>query len=208
MAAAPMPMPFRVAFNASVYLASTAPNASWIVGPAEQTPVSTMVCTSLSARYILANIDVLIGTCNASPQGVFTCACARGWKGSYCETKMDNCGNVTCLNNGVCQSSFLSYSCQCLGESYSGRHCEIKSSSIVLLQTVSRVFGYIGILALVTVAAWVLFLDVLKYGFGVDPAREDSDKRQRKKQVKKDHTAIRFIYVNSSVKSAVGKTRV
>ena len=135
------------------------------------------------------------GTCNASPQGVFSCSCGHGWQGSHCETQVDNCGNVTCLNKGVCQSSFLNYTCQCLGESYSGRHCEIKAAAIIIRHTVSSSFGYIGILALSLVIGWVLLLDVLKYGFGIDPARGDFEELVRKKQAEKKRTGLRFIYV-------------
>ena len=148
------------------------------------------------------------GACNASLQGVFTCACARGWQGSRCETQVDNCGNVTCLNKGVCRSSSLNYTCQCLDESYSGRHCELKANAIVIRRVVSLSFGYIGILALVTVLGCVLFMDVLKYGFGIDPARDDLEKMQHKKAVKKNRTAIRFIYVHPSTTRTVQSNSV
>ena len=64
-------------------------------------------------------------------------------------------------------------------------------------RVVSLSFGYIGILALATVLGCVLFLDLLKYVFGIDPAREDLEKMQQKKAVKKAGIAVRFIYVHS-----------
>jgi len=44
--------------------------------------------------------------------------------GEYCESKVDACQSIPCLNNGTCISSSLtsSYTCTCpLG--FTGRHC-------------------------------------------------------------------------------------
>ena len=46
------------------------------------------------------------------------------------------------------------------------------------------------------VAIFIVTLDVLKYGFGIDPAREDLE-RLRKKKVK-PRIIFRFIYVHST----------
>ena len=77
-----------------------------------------------------------------------------------------------------------------LARSYSGRHCEIKASSMAVKQAVSRSFASVAIVALICVAIFIVTMDVLKYGFGVDPteryARKEND----------PHYIVRFIYVN------------
>ena len=61
--------------------------------------------------------------------------------------------------------------------------------------SIAKSFGYVAICALITVALFIVVLDVLKYGFGIDPAREDQARAHRKKA--KFHSAIRFLYVPS-----------
>jgi hypothetical protein len=96
-----------------------------------------------------------------------------GWEGIYCERKVNYCQNVTCQNRGVCRPLFRNYTCEYFGKSFSGRHCEITASSIVVHQMACKSFGYIAIFALITVFMFVVIMDVLKYGFGIDPTREE-----------------------------------
>ena len=131
-----------------------------------------------------------LGKCNETSNSTFDCLCPPAWRGAHCETSIDACANVTCQNNGVCRSSLLNYTCQCLGESYSGRHCEIKASSMAVKQAVSRSFAFVAIVALICVAIFIVTMDVLKYGFGVDP----TERQARKKN--DPHYIVRFIYVN------------
>jgi hypothetical protein len=122
-----------------------------------------------------------------------------GWKGIYCERKVNYCQNLTCQNRGVCRPLFRNYTCECFGKSFSGRHCEITASSIVVRQMACKSFGYIAIFALTTVFMFVVIMDVLKYGFGIDPTREELERIRRKKQMKKvQHESVvqRFVYVN------------
>jgi hypothetical protein len=103
------------------------------------------------------------------------------------------------LNNGVCQPSLLNYSCQCLGDSYSDRHCEIVSNKVVARQTVSKSFAYISIIAMVSVVMFIVILDILKYFFGIDPICKEFKRIKRKiKTKKKKHPIIiRFTYVDA-----------
>ena len=39
-------------------------------------------------------------------------------------------------------------------------------------------------------------MDVLKYCFRIDPAREDRERMQKQKKLVKPRTAIRFVYVH------------
>jgi uncharacterized membrane protein YpjA len=110
------------------------------------------------------------------------------------------CENVTCLNNGVCRPLFLNYTCECLGISYSGRYCEIVEQTTAVRQVISKSFGYIAIIFLVVVISFVLIMDILKYCFGIDPAKNELKKIQKakaKKRVKHAPVIQRFIYVNA-----------
>ena len=131
------------------------------------------------------------GTCNEIPAN---CTCANGWQGAHCQTRVDYCANVTCLNGGVCRGSFLNYTCQCLGDSFSGRHCEITASGTIILQTVARLFAYVAIIALCTLMVVVAVLDVLKYCFGIDPVEKGTKRKPMARRT--SHTTIRFIYVH------------
>jgi hypothetical protein len=134
------------------------------------------------------------GTCNETSPSTAVCSCVSGWQGARCETQVNFCANVSCLNNGVCRASLLNYTCQCLGESFSGRHCEIKASETVAHQKVSRSFAYVAIIALGLMMSFIVMLDVLKYGFGIDPVTEDEKRKIRKRR--NPPVAIRFVYVN------------
>jgi hypothetical protein len=106
---------------------------------------------------------------------------------------------VECLNNGVCRPLFLNYSCECLGTSYSGRHCEIVARSTAIRRIVSKSFGYVGITCLVVTAAFFVIMDILKYCFGIDPTKYELEKIRRAKamrRAKRTPVIQRFIYVN------------
>ena len=131
----------------------------------------------------------------------FVCLCVNGWEGEHCESRIDPCQSVRCLNGGVCQSSFLNYTCKCLGQSYSGRHCEITSSKTILLQRISKSSAGIAIAMIISVAALIVTMDVFKYVFGIYPAKEELEiLKEKKKKVKGKRTimVIRYLYVHSS----------
>lgn len=95
----------------------------------------------------------------------------------------------------------LNYTCICLGRSYSGRHWEISSSETILPQRVSKSFAAIAISMIISVATLIVTMDVLKYAFGIDPAKEELEKSQKKKKkVKGKRTimVIRYLYVHFS----------
>ena len=135
------------------------------------------------------------GTCTQTSQTTARCVCVLGWRGLRCETLVDYCANVTCQNNGVCRGSLLNYKCECLGETFSGRHCEIKSSATVVHQAVARSFAFIAIIVLGATVGFIVLLDVLKYVFGVDPVGEERRKLVDKK-LRQPAIAVRFVYVN------------
>jgi hypothetical protein len=87
------------------------------------------------------------------------------------------CANIICENHGVCLSSYLSWSCECLDSSfYYGQYCEHKSSSLLAREILSRSFASIAIVAITGVFVFVITMDILKYVFKIDPI--DSERRR------------------------------
>ena len=149
-----------------------------------------------------------LGTCIDLLNKTFLCQCEEGWTGTYCETKINYCDNVKCQNNGVCRPLFRSYRCECLGDSFSGQHCEIVAKKIQIYQIASKSFAYIAIITMVSVAMFIVIMDILKYCFGIDPVNDERERlrQQRNQQVKKLKPVIqRFIYVNAPVVSSLSK---
>jgi uncharacterized membrane protein len=106
------------------------------------------------------------------------------------------------MNNGVCRSLFKNYTCECLGDSYSGHYCEIISSKTQIYVIISKSFAYIAIIAMISVAMFVIIMDVLKYYFGIDPVQKERERFRRKKKNKqkkrtKPPVILRFTYVNA-----------
>jgi hypothetical protein len=51
---------------------------------------------------------------------------------------------------------------------------------------------------MISVAIFIIIMDILKYCFGIDPVREELEQIRRKKQARKRKPVIqRFIYVNA-----------
>jgi hypothetical protein len=188
---------FQVIF-VRVHLDSMVHSVKLIIDHVNQILVGTMVFylfLPLSKKKSL-----FPGICNETSNTTFNCSCPEGWIGDHCEVKQDYCAKVKCLNNGVCRSLFLNYSCECLGTSYSGRNCEITSKTTAVFKIVSKSCGYIAILSLTLVVGFIVVMDILKYGFGIDPVKDDLERIRRKKQAKKAKRAPvvqRFIYINA-----------
>jgi hypothetical protein len=103
------------------------------------------------------------------------------------------------MNNGVCRQLFVNYTCECLDNSYSGRHCEIIATQIMIYQTISKSVASIAIIIMASVAIFLIIMDVLKYFFNIDVTRHEFERIRRRKYAKKKKpqpVAIRFIYVN------------
>ena len=131
---------------------------------------------------------------------MFKCTCKNGWTGINCEIKVNYCENIKCLNNGVCRPLLLKYTCECLGTSYSGRHCEIVATSVIIRDIVVKSVAFIAILAMVTVVSFFFIMDILNYCFGIDPTRSELEKIRRAKarRAKRPPVIQRFIYVNAA----------
>jgi len=127
---------------------------------------------------------VRIGKCKVLSNSTFNCTCAPGWEGIHCENKIDLCKSNPCQNKALCRTLLLNYSCECLGSDFSGRHCEITSTKLLLLNIVSKSFAYIAILAISTVVMFIIIMDILKYCFGIDPVEEERERMRRERRRK------------------------
>lgn len=153
-----------------------------------------------------------VGICVETSNTTFICQCASGWEGVQCERMINYCENVSCLNDGVCQSSLLSSICLCVSD-YSGEYCEITSNEISVHKTVARSFAYVVIIAMICVAIFITTLDVLKYCFGIDVVKSKckkseskTTKSKRKKKRKRPVSIIRYIYVNQLTQQSSERT--
>jgi hypothetical protein len=84
------------------------------------------------------------GTCIETNLTSFICQCEPGYEGINCQSLINYCDNINCQNNGQCRPSRLNFTCECTTKDYSGRYCEIKSSSLTIKQTVNRSFTTIS----------------------------------------------------------------
>ncbi|CAF0818380.1 unnamed protein product [Adineta ricciae] len=138
------------------------------------------------------------GICTEVSNNTFVCRCVGEWEGGHCETRVNYCANIECFNRGVCRSLYGNYTCECLGTSYSGVHCEITADRVQLYRNISKSFAYVVIIIMSSVAIFIVLLDILKFRFGIDPARPELDWKDRQKRIKKSkqRIAIRFRYIN------------
>lgn len=143
----------------------------------------------------------ILGQCKPLSQSSFECLCQPGWTGRYCETMINYCNGTVCLNNGVCRPLLLNYACECLGSSYTGRHCEFVSARIYIYRYTARSFASVAITSVILFVAFLIFMDLLKYGFRIDPVKRERrrwPRRRKKKTPKLPHRPHiqRFKYVN------------
>lgn len=105
----------------------------------------------MQTRFVVSLRSSLLiaGSCQVLTSDTFVCHCASGWDGRRCETRVGFCRNILCKNGGVYRNEFMNYTCECLGESYSGRHCEIESETTKILKTISLSMAYIGIIVII-----------------------------------------------------------
>lgn len=116
--------------------------------------------------------------------------CASGWTDIHCQTMINYCHDVTCHNKAICRPLLSGYKCECLTSSYSGPHCENVARNIVAREIVAKSFAYVVIIALTMVIIFIAILDILQYGFGIDPVRDEREllHRQRIQYEDRNHT--------------------
>jgi hypothetical protein len=64
---------------------------------------------------------------------------------------------------------------------------------------VSKSLAYIAIIAIISVAMFIIIMDVLKYFFNIDPIHQELERIQPKKKINKAKhpVIIKHIYVNA-----------
>lgn len=136
------------------------------------------------------------GICNTTTSN---CLCDAGWTGDRCNEKIDYCHNISCHDHGICRSTSNGFICVCFSDNFYGTHCEHTSTKIVIKQFISKSFAYIAIIAMSSVALFVIIMDILKYVFGIDPVEPERQRLRQEKQMKKKCKPViqRFIYVNT-----------
>lgn len=53
----------------------------------------------------------------------YTCQCARGWEGVYCELDINECESSPCLNGAICIDQMAEFTCACAMR-FTGTFCE------------------------------------------------------------------------------------
>ncbi|CAF1344512.1 unnamed protein product [Adineta steineri] len=144
------------------------------------------------------------GLCIEMNETDFICNCSQGYMGIHCQDMINYCNrNITCLNEGICRPILLDYKCECLYGT-SGRHCENLAAGLVIRQYAAKSFSYIAIIGIVAVYLFAIILDILKYVFGIDVARNErrelrhkrnlhKKKNLEEKQARKTHLVLQYI---------------
>ena len=192
--------------NASALRTSTVLIVNMIIDHVDRVLVQPMVKKRVdTSGKTFIFVSVFKGHCELLPTtNSSECVCHPGWTGVYCESMINVCSNVTCQNAGVCRPTFLNYTCECVSPSYSGRHCETTSKTLLTRQMVCKSFGYVAILCIVSVASFILLMDALRYFFGIDPVKKDLKRIRRRKNQRRTmkprrdpHPIVcRYVYVN------------
>ncbi len=132
----------------------------------------------------------------------FRCECEESHTGLHCELKIDLCGNITCANKGMCQTINIAWKCTCLDSTlFYGNYCQFQTNSLQIKKAISRSFASVAITAIVSTCSFVIFMDILKYVFHLDPVKTERQKLQKKEEEKRavkpnvPKIAIRFQYV-------------
>ncbi len=107
------------------------------------------------------------GTCSSIMNNTsFQCICQNSlYSGIYCEQKLDLCINntETCFNNqGFCIMNDTQPTCKCL-MGYSGKKCELQSTSLVITKVIINASSIVAIIVLVSFSILILCFDYTKY---------------------------------------------
>jgi hypothetical protein len=172
--------------------------AVWIVKMMNDRVDQTHVGTMVSFDVLRERLDggFVLGTCMNISNIAFVCLCDDRWMGLRCELEVDHCANASCENDGVCHSVLDGYECECLTSSYSGRHCEVVSNSLIGIKTASRSFGYVAICCLVGVCVLIVTLDLMKYVFNINTTKSQPTRPVRT-QSNKVGIALRLVYIET-----------
>ena len=152
------PTPLCSAMSAYVYRASNGTYCQYDYRPCQSNTCwhNGILASSFKLASFSFSLSIALGICHQTSNTTFMCSCPSGWTGAHCEASINYCQNVTCESKGVCRSSFLNYTCECLTSDFSGRHCEITGRRTRTYQILSTGFAVVAIAAMVTVVVFVL----------------------------------------------------
>lgn len=101
----------------------------------------------------------------------------------------------------MCRPLVGTYKCECFGDMYYGDHCQFTTKRILAIKFVAKTFSYVGILVIASFVMFIVVMDILKYGFGIDPVHEEREKLRRERRVKQRKIwTYRYLYVNEPTK--------
>ncbi|XP_053387527.1 neurogenic locus notch homolog protein 2-like isoform X2 [Mercenaria mercenaria] len=83
---------------------------------------SCFLLPTVSPAGLCTNATCLHGSCTLT-NGVYSCSCNTGWKGSQCQTDVNECDKHPCQNRGKCLNSAGGYSCSCTN-GWEGFNCD------------------------------------------------------------------------------------
>ena len=102
----------------------------------------------------------------------------------------------------MCQTVNFTWKCICIDSTlYYGEYCQYQTNRLQIKQTLTKSFASIAIIAISLTCAFIVFMDVLKYGFHIDPVQ--IERRQLRKHQRrlarpsiKPKVAVRFQYIS------------
>lgn len=131
------------------------------------------------------SVNSVVGKCNEASNTTFHCECDDGWEGISCESMINSCQNITCLNGGVCKNLFLNYTCQCSNDNYHGRHCEFTSAKLQANKKLSKYIVSITISVIGAVILVAIIIRIRKYCLSVDHVEKQQIRMRGKRQMHK-----------------------
>ncbi|WAR08552.1 SVEP1-like protein, partial [Mya arenaria] len=84
--------------------------------------VTTLFFPSLEVNACVGITCENSGTC-VSTAGTYTCECAGGFEGTFCQNNTNDCVGNSCLNQGICVDGVGGYTCTCL-QGFAGQFCQ------------------------------------------------------------------------------------
>lgn len=116
-------------------------SATTIIPNVNSTVITTSLCANVTCSTSCGNLTCHGSPCTKYTDGRMACVCHVGFRGSSCETDVDECsGHIPCTSRGTCINTIGSYRCGCL-PGWTGEHCLHKDGSVSVPQCMP---GYKG----------------------------------------------------------------
>ena len=99
----------------------------------------------------------------------------------------------------------MAWKCTCLSDTlYYGNLCQYQTNKLKVKQALTRSFASIAIIALSLTCLFIVLMDILKYGFHIDPVQrerrriqkqQEQQRQRREARLHPPKMALRFQYV-------------